>query len=110
MPFTIEQKTSLKLIDEAKKPIAFAPGELEAIREQEIIRRQRFKEDKELRKAFFVKKILQGRIKVAVTYSIGLDGVSVDAVEVVEVPNGWEVSVVPEFEIQEHEDCEFIDE
>jgi len=106
MSFTIEQTSSLELVNKDGEIFEIAVGELQEVGEHEVISKPQFKEDQEERLVRFSAKIEQGEIKVEVTYSIGMSGQEVQDVNVVKIPNGLEIQSSPEFETQDHDDDE----
>lgn len=106
MPFTIEQISSLELVNKDGDIFAIAIGELQAVGEHEVISKPQFKEDQEERLVRFSAKKEKGEIKVEVTYSIGMSGQEVQDVNVVKIPDGLEIHSSPEFETQDHDDDE----
>lgn len=106
MPFTIEQASSLELVDKDNNDevIEIPIGELKETGEHEVISKPQFKGDSEEILVKFVGSIEQGEIKVEVTYSVGMDGHEVQDVNVVQIPDGLEVQSSPEFKTQDCED------
>lgn len=104
MSFTIEQTSSLKLMDKNNEVFEVPAGELKETGKDKLIGNQQFKEDREERMVEFVANIEQGEVKVEVTYSMGMDGHEVQDVNVVQTPDGLEVQSDPEFETKNCED------
>lgn len=98
MSFSIVQTNPLllsKIDTPDEEPIR---TRLKEVGEHVTSKKPQFNEDREERKATFVGNVGDLPITVEVTYSIGVDGHGIEDVEIVGLPNGYDVFEEPSFE------------
>jgi len=98
MSFSIVQTNPLllsKIDTPDEEPIR---TRLEEVGDHVPTEKLKFDEDREERKATFVGNVGDLPVTVKVTYSIGVDGHGIEDVEIIGLPNGYDVFEEPSFE------------